>query len=398
MNSGKTIKAEVFRGPFDPGGQPEMSRGQPLELSLFAWNVRSGLSATKAVMSDEDRYANYWHWPSAEKLLRRADELGFDNQVQYGMWGGYGGPSRWNDDGLDFATAASASAVVTKNLNLFSTVHVGYKFHPMHIAKIGACIDFVSGGRWGLNVVSGANPEDFRKFGITERPAGPERYAMADEFVTLMKYLWTSDAPVDFEGKYYQCYGGYVGPRPARNPRPILMNAGQSDAGFDFACRQADWVFVVPPKGFLEDYVAMVNKAHTYAAKYERKVHVGAMCYSIIEETDARAEETQAWLEQEADYEAILNYSRAMMGTNSAMDMGEPDQWAGLGEDQYKKVALGMTGFQLFGSPETVAEKLRVLHETGIDNAVVGFFDPHKAVPMMGEKVMPILKKMGLRN
>ena len=155
---------------------------------------------------------------------------------------------------------------------------------------------------------------------------------------------------------------------------------------------------MVPPKGFLEDYVAMVNKAHTYAAKYERKVRVGAMCYSIIEETDAKAEETQAWLEQEADYEAILNYSRAMMGTNSAMDMGEPDQWAGLGEDQYKKVALGMTGFQLFGSPETVAERLRALHETGVDNAVVGFFDPHKAVPLMGEKVVPILKKMGLRH
>ena len=122
------------------------------------------------------------------------------------------------------------------------------------------------------------------------------------------------------------------------------------------------------------------------------------MCYSIIEETDAKAEETKAWLESEADYEAILYYSNAMAGTKSAMDMTEPDEWAGLGREQYLKVALGMTGYQLFGSPETVAEKMRALHETGVDNAVVGFFDPHKAVPMMGEKVMPILKKMGLRH
>ena len=398
MKARQTIKADVFRGPFDPGGQPDAATGQPLEISLFAWNVRSGLSATKAVMADEKRYADVWHWPSAEKLLRSADALGFDHQVQYGMWSGYGGASRWNDEGLDFATAASASAVVTKNLNLFSTVHVGYKFHPMHIAKIGACIDFISDGRWGLNVVSGANPDDFLKFGMKERPPGPVRYAMADEFVTLMKYLWAFDAPVYFEGEHYQCYGGLIGPKPARKPRPILMNPGQSDAGFDFACRQADWVFVVPPKGHLEEYAAMVNKSHALAAKYERKVRVGAMCYSIIEETDAKAEETKAWLESEADYEAILYYSNAMAGTKSAMDMTEPDEWAGLGRDQYLKVALGMTGYQLFGSPETVAEKMRALHETGVDNAVVGFFDPHKAVPLMGEKVMPILKKMGLRN
>ena len=72
---------------------------------------------------------------------------------------------------------------------------------------------------------------------------------MADELVTLLKHLWASDDPVDFEGEHYQCYGGYVAPKPVRKPRPILMNAGQSDTGFDFACRQADWVFVAPPKG-----------------------------------------------------------------------------------------------------------------------------------------------------
>ena len=399
MKKRRRIKAEVLRGPFDPGGQPDAATGQPLEISLFAWNVRSGLSATKAVLSDPARYADFWHWPSASRLLQEADRIGFDHQVQYGMWSGYGGESRWNDEGLDFATAAAASAAVTQRLGLFSTVHVGYRFHPMHIAKIGACIDFISNGRWGLNVVTGANPDDFRKFGIKERPPGSVRYDMADEFVTLMKYLWAYDDPVDFEGEYYQCYGGFIGPKPVRKPRPILMNAGQSDTGFDFACRHADWVFVVPPKGRLEDYAEMVEKAHATAAKYGRKVRVGAMCYSVIEETDAAAAETVAWLESEADDEAISYYSHAMIGTKSEMQStGEADQWAGLGRDQYHKIALGMTGFQLFGTYETVAEKMRALREVGVDNVVVGFFDPHRALRQMEEHVLPILKRMGLRN
>lgn len=399
MATERRITAEVFRGPFDPGGQPDVATGQPLEISLFAWNVRSGLSATKAVLSDPERYADYWHWPSASQLLREADRIGLDHQVQYGMWSGYGGDSRWNDEGLDFATAAAASAAVTEHLNLFSTVHTGYCFHPMHIAKIGACIDFISNGRWGLNVVTGSNPVDFLKFGMKEVPPSPDRYNKADEFVTLMKYLWAYDDPVDFEGEHYQCYGGYIGPKPVRKPRPILMNAGQSNAGFDFACRQADWVFVVPPTGHLEDYARLVEKAHSLAAKYDRTVRVGAMCYSVIGETDAEAAETVAWLESEADYEAIRCYSRAMIGTTNEMDMTDDEkEWAGLGREQYLKVALGMTGFQLFGSYETVAEKMRSLSEVGVDNVVVGFFDPHRALRQMEEGVLPILKRMGLRK
>jgi FMNH2-dependent dimethyl sulfone monooxygenase len=393
------ITAEVLRGPFDPGGQPELSTGQPLELSFFAWNVRSGLSATKAVLSDEERYCNSWHWPTASKLLAEADRIGFDHQVQYGMWSGYGGASRWNEEGLDFATACTASAMVTERMGLFSTVHVGYHFHPMHIAKLGACIDFVSGGRFGLNIVTGANVNDFRLFGIKERPPSAVRYDQADEFVTLLKHLWANDAPVDFEGDHYQCYGGYVAPKPVRRPRPILMNAGQSDAGFDFACRQADWVFVVPPTGRLEDYADLVEKAHRLAAKYGRQVKVGAMCYAVIEENDTEAARVVEWLESEADHEAIRNYIRAVMGTSNEMAIeDESDPHCGLGVDQFNKVALGMTGYQLFGGYETVAERMREMHAVGVDNLVIGFFDPQRALQQMEEHVIPILKRMGLRH
>ena len=389
----------MLRGPFDPGGQPQAATGQPLELSFFAWNVSGGLSATKAVLADPARYRDYWHWPTASRLLREADRIGFDHQVQYGMWNGYGGASQWNDAGLDFATAGTASATVTERLNLFSTVHTSFGFHPMHIAKLGACMDFISGGRWGLNVVTGSNVDSFRMFGFDERPSGPTLYDMADEFVTLLKYLWTSERPVDFEGEYYQCYGGFVAPKPVRQPRPILMNAGQSEAGLDFACRQADWAFVVPPGGRLEDYDKAITKTHVLAAKYGRSVRIGAMCYAVIEDTDAQAAETVAWLQEEADREAIHYFSRSIATTGSGMKFSEDDDpYVGLGREQYLKVALGMMGYQFFGGPETVAEKMRALHEVGVDNLVIGFFDPERGLQQMEEGVIPILKKMRLRQ
>ena len=399
MSTRRTVKAEILRGPFDPGGQPEAATGQPMELSFFAWNVSSGLSATKAVLSDPARYKDYWHWPTASRMLAHADRIGFDHQVQYGMWSGWGGATGWNSEGLDFATAGTASAMVTEHMNLFGTVHVGYRFHPMHIAKLGACADFVSNGRWGINVVAGMIHTDFAKFGFKERPPGSVRYDMADEFVTLMKYLWAYDDPVDFEGEYYQCYGGYVAPKPIRKPRPIIMNAGLSEEGFDFACRQADWVFAASPKGSLEDYRWAVEKAHSLAAKYGRRVRVGAMCYCVMEDSDAKAAETIAWLEEEADVEAIRFFMNQAVGTSSEMDVeGGQDRYLGLGREQFMKVALGMHGHQFFGGYETVAEKMRALHEVGVDNMVIGFFDPQRALVQMEEHVIPILRRMGLRH
>ena len=89
------IRADVLEGPFDPNGQPDTRTGQPMELALFAWNVQGGLSATKAVLADPKRYRDYWHWASASRLLREAERIGFDHQVPYGIWSGYGGQSGW---------------------------------------------------------------------------------------------------------------------------------------------------------------------------------------------------------------------------------------------------------------------------------------------------------------
>ena len=399
MAKTRTVKAEILRGPFDPGGQPEAATGQPMELSFFAWNVSSGLSATKAVLTDPARYKDYWHWPTAKKMLQHAERIGFDHQVQYGMWSGWGGATGWNSEGLDFATAGTACAVVTEKLNIFGTVHTGYRFHPMHIAKLGACADHVSNGRWGINVVAGMIHTDFRKFGFQERPPGDVRYDMADEFVTLMKYLWANEDPVDFEGDYYQCYGGYVGPKPVRKPRPIIMNAGVSEVGLDFACRQADWVFAASPGGTLEDYARSASRCHELAAKYGRKVRVGAMCYCVMEDTDADCARTIEWLEAEADVEAIRFFMHQAAGTSSEMaSEGEEQEYLGLGREQFMKIALGMHGHQFFGGYETVAEKMRALHAVGVDNLVIGFFDPQRGLQQMEDHVIPILQRMGLRH
>jgi len=83
-------------------------------------------------------------------------------------------------------------------------------------------------------------------FGYKDPITGDEAYDMAEEFVLLMKYLWSETERFDFEGKYYQAYGAMGNAeRPARRPRPILMNAGQSGkrTGFRRAPHGLDFYF-----------------------------------------------------------------------------------------------------------------------------------------------------------
>lgn len=394
----KAVKAEVKRGPFDPGGQPSLERDHPLHLSLFAWNVRSGLSATNGVLRDAARTADFWHWPSASRLLRLAESVGFDSQLQYGMWSGYGGGSGWNDAGLDFQTAGAASAAVTERLGLFQTIHVTYGFHPLLVAKLSSSVNHISGGRSGVNIVAGADPVDHRQFGIDRLRTPQERYAMADEFTTLLKLLWTSPDPVDFEGEYFTAYGAQVNPQPISGPRPLLINAASSDIGIDFASRQCDAIFITAPEQSPEAYAKVAKKVRDKAAEYERKVRVCAMCYVVMDETDEKAAETVAWLKDEVDYEALKNQFWRLKSVYHPDEGVAEDPYLGMGKEWFRGHGLGMGGHQLFGSYERVANELADLYESGVEQVALCFFDPHRGVKEFGDHVIPLLRKRGLRN
>ena len=193
--------------------------------------------------------------------------------------------------------------------------------------------------------MAGSNPADYLKFGYREVPSGDDRYAIADEFTTLMKYLWANEDPVDFEGEHFQCYGGYVAPKSVRQPRPVLMNAGQSERGFDFACRNVDWMFIAPKHGTIEEYEEYADKAHRLAASYHRKVRLAAMCYAVIEDTDRQAEQTIAWLQDNADIDAFRTYVRAMFGTSVQYEGSLDDDECSLFRFRTRRVHEGVPGY-----------------------------------------------------
>ncbi len=381
-----SVSVDIFQGPFDPGGQPEIRNSNKILLGLFAWNVSCGATISKAVLTEPKRYRDYWQWPEASQLVQNAERAGFDFEVPFGRYVGHGGEIGFNDEQLDVITSAAALSQLTTNILLFSTAHVTYAFHPLHFARFGAQIDYLSNGRWGLNVVTGWFAEEYAMFtGSLQWVPHDERYAMADEFVTLMKWLWASEKPVDFFGKYYRSLGGLVKVKPVRRPRPVLVNAGHSEAGIDFAAKHCEWLFCSGPD--LQALAEIARKARERAAHYGRRLRLLTFTYNIVGDTDAEAQARFSWIDSQIDQEAASRFlGRATQQPETSFQ-----------HEQFRHIALGLSGYWSIGDPDTQAETIQALYELGYEGVLITFFDPFRGIEFFRAKVIPRLKNMGLR-
>src|SRR4051795_4432573 len=78
-------------------------------------------------------------------------------------------------------------------------------------------------------------------FGLGQREHD-ERYAVADDWAQVLKQLWTTHGETDFHGRYFDVPAGFSEPKPVQKPYPVIMNAGTSPAGREFAARHSDLI------------------------------------------------------------------------------------------------------------------------------------------------------------
>jgi len=136
---------------------------QPLILGLFLPVQSGGWSASLLPRTTD------WTFDYNAALTRRAEELGFDLVFGLAQWAskdGYGGISKYREDSLDPFIAVTALSAITERILLISTIHVLFgPWHPLYIAKFGATLDHISGGRWGVNgnrrEIGGAGPRGY---------------------------------------------------------------------------------------------------------------------------------------------------------------------------------------------------------------------------------------------
>jgi FMN-dependent oxidoreductase (nitrilotriacetate monooxygenase family) len=157
-------------------------------------------------------------------------------------------------------TLLSALAAVTERIGLTCTASMSYNF-PFQIARKFASLDFISGGRSGWNMVT-SERDEAPNFGIDDSDGHDDRYRRGDEVVRVCLGLWDSwedDAflrdkatgifsdldklhTLNHVGKYVRARGPLNVPRMPQG-YPLLVQAGQSEAGRSFAAKYAEVMF-----------------------------------------------------------------------------------------------------------------------------------------------------------
>lgn len=162
---------------------------------------------------------------------------------------------------LDPVTVLSAIAPLTKHIGLIATASTSYN-DPYNLARRFASLDVISNGRAGWNVVTTAGDAAARNFSQSAQLDSSQRYRRAEEFLEVVKKLWGSwepDAvvadkgsgiwadpgkvhPAAHIGEHFQVAGALNVPRSLQG-HPVIVQAGASAAGKEFAGRWAEAIF-----------------------------------------------------------------------------------------------------------------------------------------------------------
>ncbi len=334
-------------------------------------------------------------------------------------------------------TLLSALAMVTERIGLVATASTTFD-QPYHVARRFASLDHISNGRAGWNVVTTANPDAALNFGLTDHVEHDERYRRAREFHTVVTGLWDSWADdawrrdqasgvffdpdkmhvLDHKGEHLSVRGPLNIARPIQG-WPVIVQAGASEAGRQFAAETAEVVFgssrtIENARDFYKDIKARVTAAGRSADHC--KILPGALV--TVGRTREEAQDKKALLDSLVHPESgIPNLSIGLGVDASAFDLDAPlpdippsnqsqsqrDTLVALARREnltVRQLAQSMGGFgglEMVGTAGEIADTMQTWLETG---AADGFNIMFPTVPAglddFVELVIPELRRRGI--
>lgn len=259
----------------------------------------------------------------------------------------------------------SAMARVTKHLGLAATMSTSF-YHPYHIARAFATLDHISGGRAGWNVVTSTNDREAQNFGIDKLMDKAQRYDYADEVLEACHALWNSwdegalihdrergiyaDPSkvhyVNYQGKYVKTRGPLTTPRSPQTS-PVIMQAGSSDRGRQFAARWAEVIFTLhSEKKHMQAFYSDVKSRVEAAGRNRNHCAILPGIDVVVGETESIAREKAEYINSLVSPElGVAEISNALGIDLSQYPLDEP-----LSEMEITQGAKGMIDLILQGS------------------------------------------------
>jgi alkanesulfonate monooxygenase len=320
------------------------------------------------------------------QVARAAEQSGFDAALTP--------TGTWCDDSWITCAALSQQTERLRFLVAFRPGSVA----PTLAAQQAATFQRHTGGRLLLNIVTGGNEEEQRRFGDDlDKDA---RYARTDEFLTILRGAWSGE-PFSFRGEHLWVDGATA---LGVEHQPEIYFGGSSEPALRVAAKHAD-VYLTwgepPPQ--LSEHLERVRE-FAAAEPRERELRHGVRLHVISRDTAEQAWAAAAALIADADDAAIAEAQAKMThgtatgqqrmqalhgGSRDSLEI-YPNLWAGVG------LLRGGAGTAIVGSHDQVADRIAEYHELGIDEFILSGYPHLEEAYVFGEGVLPILRERGL--
>jgi len=290
-----------------------------------------------------------------QNLAQIAEAAKFDSVfLADGLGGGPAGapaPGAGNQEGqqrrggghwgtLEPFTLLSAVAAVTEHIGLIGTVSTTYN-EPYHVARKFASLDHISSGRAGWNIVTTGNEGSAQNFSKDEHLKHDLRYQRADEFLEVATKLWDSwdddsviadkeagilNDParvraIDHKGEWFSVRGPLNISRPPQG-YPVLVQAGSSEDGKEFAARWAEAIFTAQPTlADAQKFYADVKARVANSGRSPEAVKILPGFSPIVGRTEDEAREKEAAIHDLIDYQQQAEF----VGRRFKVDLSKAD-------------------------------------------------------------------------
>ncbi len=360
------------------------------KLGVFSANCDGGLTISLA----PERWRA--EWDDIVAMCRLADAAGLEFILPVAKWRGYQGQANIYGKSYETLTHSAAIGALTERICVFATVHVPL-VTPAFAAKAMATIDHVTHGRAGLNIVCGWNQPEFELHGVTIDPEA--RYEHGLEWWRIWAKLLEGGPEFNWEGEFFQLKNLQTDPISIQRPRPLVMSAGFSPKGRDFAAQAADALFTtVTEHGQVANLLADV---HGPMARHGRSLPVYAMSHIVCRPSRREAEEFFHYFAEEmADVEGRA-YHRGHRGAvagsgNRVAARPAENRFTRATGRAYEGTYPGT--FPLVGTPDDIAAEMAAMSEAGLAGTSVAFLNYLKEIPDFLQEVLPRLERLGLRT
>jgi alkanesulfonate monooxygenase len=328
-------------------------------------------------------------WGSVEystELARTAEDHGWGGALLGTGWG--------RPDTFTVATALAARTTTFKPLIAIRPGH----WQPAHFASAAATLDQLSRGRVLVNIVSGL--DNLAAYGDT-RIDPAQRYARTQEFLHLVRRLWTEDA-VTFSGEHFQVAGSTVAPRPygtGERAHPTLYFGGASEAAERVSAAEADvQLFWGEPLDGIAERVDRLKSLSGQVGRRHKPLEFGLRITTLVRDSTE-----EAWRDAEKKVEKMAADAGELTWTgNRRTAVGQQRLFDLAARGEVLDTCLyttpgkygggGAATTWLVGSAEVVAAALKNYRKLGITHFVLSDTPYKQEITRIGDQLLPLLR------